>query len=448
MDVIVSPKSEAGLTTFSTASQRVEEFCAIDSPLNIEWKGKRYHTQMRGAKAEFITTNILGGKPRLTILPETSFFLIDTPKDSTAAGFEYNSPLTVRFLLEGSVYAFKTMLMRVHSSPPMLVLEYPNEVQRYNMRGSERVSIIAPARISNNGGSTLKSGAVLDISAAGARIGLEMIDGISVGGKLHLSFTLSNGVAVNQLAAVVRSIEEEGGKYLLGVGFLGNDAVVGRYCQECGDLAASARPVWNDAMLGLEKEGVIEFARKKGTVTVRGWKVGANGYLLTEKPQGALPPLTQGQSAIIRLENRGTIYGMAVTYKEFLKRTDLCYFPFQDDVVAHSLRGEERIQCQFLAAVQNAKNQADTPESGVIVNLGKGGLRFVTHHSLQAKPGDLLSMSFSPGGIGSLNQIKMRLMRVNGNGHRFEYAVQFIDMDKERAKVLESYFAFYREWAA
>ncbi len=447
MDAAVSPKTSAGLTTFSTANNPVEEFCAIGSPLSIELKGKRYHTQLRGAKAEFITTNILGGKPRLTILPETSFILTDMPKDYATAGFEYNSPLTVRFLFEGSVYAFKTRLIRVHGHPPVLVLEYPNDVQRYNMRSSERVSIVSPARVAKNGGPDHQTGAVLDISTAGARIGLEAKNGIGVGDKIHISFTLSNGQEVKQLGAIVRSIDEEDGKYQLGVGFSRSDAAVNDFCRECADFVSIAHPASSDAMLELEKEAMIEFDRKNGTVMVRGYKAGANGYLLTEKPQGQLPPLSVGRSAVIRVESRGTIYGMAVTYKEFLKKTDLCYFPFQEDVISHSLRSEDRVMCQHLAAIHGTESQAATPRSGVIINLGKGGLRFATRSPLEAKTGDELSMSFYPGGVGFIDRLKMRLMRVNSHEGQFEYATQFIGMEREQGELLESYFAFYRNWA-
>ncbi len=449
MEVGIAPKSEVGLTTLATANHPVEEFCAIGGPLSIELKGKRYHTQLRGAKAEFVTTNLMGGKPRLTTVPETSFILADMPKNYAAAGFEYYSPLIVRFLLEGSVYAFKTMLVGVHSQPPLLVLEYPNDVQRYNMRSSERVSLISPVRISAEGsGSEFKMGAVMDISESGARIGMESKDGISVGGKILLSFTLSNGAAVNQMAAMVRTLDEDGGKYFLGIGFLGRDPVVKSYCMECAEIAASAYAPGAETMLELHKEAVIEYARKNGKVMVRGWKEGKNGFLLTERPHGAMPSIPLGQSATIRVENRGTIYGMAVTYKEFLKKIDLCFFPFQDDVISHSLRSEERAVCQFPAVVQTAGDLAAKPESGVIVNLGKGGLRFVTRVSLQAKLGDELLMSFHPGGMASINQQRMRLMRVNAHDGQFEYATKYVDLDKESAKALEDFFEFYRIWAA
>lgn len=438
-------KPAAEVTTIATTNTPLEKFCAIGDPLIIEWKGKRYHTLMRAVKQECITTNILGGKPRLTVLRETSYIIADMPNGYAEAGFEYNSPLIVRFLSGGSVFAFKTMLMLLYNRPPVLVLEYPNEVQRYNLRSSQRLVIVSPARISENGGSTSKTGVVLDISKSGARIGLEAVEGISVGGRLRLSFTLPNGSAVNQLAADVRSIEEENGKYQLGISFWEHDPVVSGYCRDYAVFAGEAQPVWGNAMLGLEKEAVIEFARKSGQVILRGWKMGEKGYLLTEKPEGALPPLPVGGGAIIRVENRGTVYGMSAIYKEFLKKTDLCLFTIQNDVISHSLRSQERVQCLLPVNVHRGEDAA-AAGSGVIVNLGKGGLRFVTAVSMQAKPDDTLAVSFHPGGIGFISRQKIRLMRENGQAGQFEYAAQFIDMEKENIKLLDDYFALCKTW--
>ncbi|MBI5636552.1 MAG: PilZ domain-containing protein [Nitrospinae bacterium] len=199
-------------------------------------------------------------------------------------------------------------------------------------------------------------------------------------------------------------------------------------------------------MLGLGKEATIEFARKSGQVMVRGWKTGEQGYLLAEKPRGPLPPLTPGQGAVIRMEKKGVVYGMAVTYKEFLRKTELCLFTFQDDVIARSLRDEDRFQCLLPATIRRADNQASALGSGMIVDLSKGGIRVVTRAPMHAEPGDMLSVSFYPGGIGFMDRQKMRLMRVSGFGSRFEYAAQFADMDKEHAKLLDAYFAFCKTW--
>lgn len=218
-----------------TTNSPVEKYCAVGDPLILEWKGKRYRTLMRGAKMEMVATNLTGQKPRLAILPETSFFLADMPKNYADAGFEFNSPLTVRFLRNGKVYAFRTTLMRVHNQPPVLVLEYPEKVEFHNMRSDERVEIVFPARITESGGLAGKVGAVLDISASGARIGLDTREGINVGAKLSLSFTLPNGVAVGDLATAVRNISDDNGKYLLGTSFLRHEPAVRIFCRECAD---------------------------------------------------------------------------------------------------------------------------------------------------------------------------------------------------------------------
>lgn len=200
-------------------------------------------------------------------------------------------------------------------------------------------------------------------------------------------------------------------------------------------------------MLGLGKDAAIEFAGKSGQVMVRGWRPGENGYLLAEKPRGPLPPLSPGQGAIIRMEKKGVVYGMAVTYKEVLRKTNLCLFAFQDDVIARKLRDEERVQCLLPATVHRAQNQSAALGSGIIVDLCKGGLRLVARAPMNVERGDELTVSFHPGGMGFMDRQKMRLMRVSGHGSRFEYAAQFVDMDNKGAKLLDDYFAFCKAWA-
>ncbi len=201
-------------------------------------------------------------------------------------------------------------------------------------------------------------------------------------------------------------------------------------------------------MLGLGREAVIEFARKNGYVMVRGWKPGENGYLLAEKPRGQVPPLALGQGAVVRMEKKGVVYGMAVIYKELLRKTNLCHFAFQDDVIARTLRDEERVQCLLPAVIRDVNNQKAAPlGSGIIVDLSKGGLRLVARSPMHIEPGGELSVSFHPGGIGFIDRQKIRLKRVDGSGGRFEYAAQFMEMDKKNTKLMDEYFAFCKAWA-
>ena len=441
----VKPAVENG--AFSSPNNPIEKLCVIGDPMIIEWKGVRHHALMRGAKLEIIATNLTGQKPRLAILPETSFLLTDMPKDYANAGFEFNSPLTMRFLRDGKVYAFKTMLLRVHSHPPLMVLEYPEKVEYHNMRSNERVGLILPVRITENGGAVCKMGTVLDISPAGIRIGLDAVEGIKVGGKLGLSFTLPNGVVVNHLTAAIRSLSEEHGKYLLGTSLLDYAPSMAGFCRQCEDFAAGIQTGRGEAMLELGKEAVIEFAKKHGWIMVRGWKPGVNGYILSEKPRGPLPPLSLGQEAVVRLENAGVVYGMAVTYKEALKKTNLCVFALHDDVMARKLREEERVQCFLPVSVRRAENRSGALDSGMIIDLCKGGLRFVTRAPMLVETGEMLSASFYPGGMGFMDGQKIRMMRVDGHGSWFEYAAQFVDMNQKDAKLLNDYIALYRAWA-
>lgn len=199
-------------------------------------------------------------------------------------------------------------------------------------------------------------------------------------------------------------------------------------------------------MLGLGKAASIEYAMKRGQVIVRGWKTGAQGFLLTEKPGAPLPPLLPGQEAVIRMEHKGILFGIAVTCRDFLGKTDLCIFTFHDDVIARSLREDERIPCLIPAVVNHADSLASNQESALIVDLGKRGLRFVTRLPIHAEPGDLLSASFYADG--KVDNQKIRLMRISRQGGRFEYAAQFVDMSLERGKLLDDYFAFCKAWAA
>lgn len=179
---------------------------------------------------------------------------------------------------------------------------------------------------------------------------------------------------------------------------------------------------------------------------VRGWKPGEQGYLLTEKPVAPLSPLTLGQEAVIRMEHDGILFGIAVTFRECLAKTDLCYFTFQDDVISLSLRESERHPCLIQASISYSDDKFATKESGLIVDLGKRGVRFVTRVALHAEAGELLSVSFEAGGIGFIDRQKMRLMRVGNLGGRVEYAAQFVDMGNGHEELLNEYFTFCKEW--
>lgn len=440
-------KQPAHVVTLFTANNLIEDYCAIGDPMILEMKGKRLGTLFRGAKSETITTNITGKKTRLEVLPGTSFLIVDTPKDFTSAGFEFNSPMNVKFLYGGSVYAFKTAIMLVHTHPPVLALEYPNQEQRYNMRNNDRLPIVTPAIVYANGGSDGITGAVINLSATGALVGLKSAAEISAGKKLKISFVLPSGAEVSQIAAVVRNVSQQSGNYLLGTSFEKQDPVVDIFCTKLSNIMENLNTVTSDEVLGLGKSAEIEFMHKIGKVTVRGWKSGEHGFLLTDKPQGPMPPLTAGDQALIHEVHKGALNCMAVTYKGSLKKTDLCHFTFNDEAVVRPLRAGERFLCLIPATVNHAESRSEEKISCVIVNLGQGGLRFLTGTSLYAEMGDIMNISFHLGGIGFVTQQKIRLMRTSRHGSWFEYAAQSMEMNEENMQRLNSYFEFHKIWA-
>ncbi len=198
-------------------------------------------------------------------------------------------------------------------------------------------------------------------------------------------------------------------------------------------------------MLGLGKPASIEYGKKRGEIIVRGWKTWGQGFLLTEKPGASLPPLVPGQEAVIRMEHKGILFGIAVTYRENLAKTDLCIFSFHDDVIAKSLRENERIACLIPAAIDYSDSKASDRESVLIIDLGRMGIRFVTRLPVHASPNDELFISFYA--EAKVDKQKIRLMRISGQGGRIEYAAQFVEMSPERLKLLDDYFAFCKVWA-
>ncbi len=201
-------------------------------------------------------------------------------------------------------------------------------------------------------------------------------------------------------------------------------------------------------MLQIGKEAVIEMAGKSGSLMVRGWKGGDHGYILAEKPRGPFPPVNNGQGAVIRMEHNGMVVGVAVTYQEYLKKTDLCYFSFNDEVMMQSLRNQERFPCILPVTLRRAANQLQALGHGMIVDISRGGVRVISRTPFDISEGDTVAGSFFPGGLGLIDRQKIRIMRATCRNGHYEYAGQFLDMEAANEKLLLSYFEFCRTWAA
>jgi len=113
--------------------------------------------------------------------------------------------VAVRYLVGRSVYGFKTSVIRVCTSPyPYFHLQYPDSVQKMDVRGAERVQVALPARLGGAAGTVEVE--LRDLSATGANVSSPREIG-QVGDAVKLSVELTFGEVTRQLstAATIRN---------------------------------------------------------------------------------------------------------------------------------------------------------------------------------------------------------------------------------------------------
>ncbi|MBI5178608.1 MAG: flagellar brake protein [Nitrospinae bacterium] len=218
----------------------LESLCAVGEPMSVEWKGIKYPTTFRGAKENtYVFADITsgGGKPIMQIA-EQGYLLVDVPMaDGKPAPMEFNSSVVVRFLSEGVVYGFKTFFLRIHPKAGLVVLEYPNNIEKFCLRKSKRINVMVPVEVGNPSAPARQNGAILDVSAVGARVALDKRDGWDVGSTLSLFGALPDGKGISGLSGLIKSVRENCGKFHLGLNFAEGDSAparaVAQYYQKC-----------------------------------------------------------------------------------------------------------------------------------------------------------------------------------------------------------------------
>lgn len=189
----------------------IETMIPIGDPVQISCQDKKYNSIFRGVVAlECIVADIpiMNGKKII---------------------LNYNASITARFLVDGTVYGFKTGLLRVHSKSGLMVMEYPDSIKKYNLRKSRRVSVLLPSEVTTGyemgslSGQTWQtetlSGAILDLSEIGALIAVRPSKTADVGHKVTISTNLPDGTPIVSLEAEIKNIRKSDEKLLLGVSF-------------------------------------------------------------------------------------------------------------------------------------------------------------------------------------------------------------------------------------
>jgi len=147
------------------------------------------------------------------------YILLDGPMSRGASVVSVSgTPYVVRFIHEGMVYGYDSMLMKQYTSPIHLwVMRYPDEIQTVNLRKSLRVNTFIPATFASaQGGIT---GAFVDISEGGGLFSATSAAMIQPGQMAQMDMTLPNGEKVAGLECKICSVKPNDGKVLLGINF-------------------------------------------------------------------------------------------------------------------------------------------------------------------------------------------------------------------------------------
>ncbi len=146
---------------------------------------------------------------------EKDFLILATPVvDGKLIDVTCGDNMTVRFVNDGIVYGFNSVLLGKLSHPRHLwVMTYPDLCERLSLRKSLRVPLLLLAAV----GGTEEKVFVLDLSEGGAL--LEFNEELRVGDRKVLSFVLPNGRAVTGLGVIVKNVSKAENSLKVGTAF-------------------------------------------------------------------------------------------------------------------------------------------------------------------------------------------------------------------------------------
>jgi c-di-GMP-binding flagellar brake protein YcgR len=132
----------------------------------------------------------------------------------------------VRYLIDGSVYGFRSRVIQAIIKPFRLVfIEYPSELELYKLRTCERIDLFIKAGLSIH--DMTLSGVIVDLSCGGCLMVLEgesVGSGLLVAGQEPTSLTFSIDSEIITLPCRIVRIMEEAHKQQLGIAFEFEDA--------------------------------------------------------------------------------------------------------------------------------------------------------------------------------------------------------------------------------
>ncbi len=103
-------------------------------------------------------------------LEKEKYIILKAPDPSLRIEHKFytDNELIVRYISNGTIYAFQSRIIEYISSPfPLLFIKYPKIVEHHELRGQKRIICYLPAKIIANGVENV--GCIFDISKRGCR---------------------------------------------------------------------------------------------------------------------------------------------------------------------------------------------------------------------------------------------------------------------------------------
>lgn len=414
----------------------------IGGPVLIEHAGKRYTSILKG---------VLFSK----------FVLMDVPVfQGRPVVFDYSAVLIVRFIVAGVVYGFKTVVLRMHKKPLVLVLEYPTKITQNNLRESGRIKILLPIRVSMNGCSEITDGAILDLSSKGALVTMKTSMEIKKKQKILVSMTLPDGRKIESMVCYICNIRFLGDKKIFGVSFEdrdeGSSKLIKSFYNDCYQIYSSHKSNSEEdesvksGMFSIGQEMTIEVQGKGIKTLLQGWHQWRDeGYFLIYPPSmhdiGQAPK--PGSNIIVRYMSGGTVYGTATRFAVSLAKTNLWMLEFSGDVEELSLRSNERFYCLIPVRLTGSeKGKIEEIGTGLICDISFSGAKIITKEPISLPESNMIQISILLSDAGAIEFQECEVVRKTVQIGYIEYAGMFVDMNEENKEKLQKFFEFCKTW--
>jgi hypothetical protein len=146
-----------------------------------------------------------------------NYIIVSTPRltNGTINFSNGRNQVIVRYLLDGTVFGFQSLVLRTIGAPFHLTfLKYPEKIEEISLRRTPRVQVVIPIRRENSGEGRE---CIMNLSTMGAL--LQLSRPVTLDDTFTITFTLPDGGELADVPCSVKRVEITRDRVLAGVQF-------------------------------------------------------------------------------------------------------------------------------------------------------------------------------------------------------------------------------------